>query len=95
MKVRTTREGRSSIRRHRARAAPQARFELCTEILSLVEMLTGDTAVAKAFMGEELCVVDWRACYLSVVRQFTGKRSLDIKISNPDAYGFDPKDILS
>ena len=29
-------------------------LELCTEILSLVEMLTGDTAVAKAFMGEEL-----------------------------------------
>jgi len=69
-------------------------LELCTEILSLVEMLTGDTAVAKAFMGEELRS-RLAGMLLSVVRQFTGKRSLDIKISNPDAYGFDPKDILS
>jgi ubiquitin conjugation factor E4 B len=57
-------------------------------------MLTGDTAVAKAFMGEELRS-RLAGMLLSVVRQFTGKRSLDIKISNPDAYGFDPKDILS
>ena len=67
-------------------------LELCTEILSLVEMLTGDTAVAKAFMGEELRS-RLAGMLLSVVRQFTGTRSLDIKISNPDAYGFDPKDI--
>jgi len=69
-------------------------LELCTEILGLVELQTGDAAVSKAFMGQELRS-RLAGMLLSVVRQFTGKRSLDIKISSPEQYGFDPKDILS
>ena len=65
----TTPGGRNWIRDTRARAAPQTGLELCTEILSLVEMLTGDTAVAKAFMGEELRS-RLAGMLLSVVRQF-------------------------
>ena len=60
-------------------------LELCTEILSLVEMLTGDTAV-KAPHGRGAALQ--RACCGGAA--FRGETFLDIKISNPDAYGFDP-----
>lgn len=69
-------------------------LKLCTETLGLVELLTSDDAVSNAF-----CLPELRprlsGMLLSVMRAFTGRRSLDIKIVNPEKYGFDPKDILT
>jgi len=69
-------------------------LRLCTETLALVELLTEDEVVREAFSAPELRprLADM---LLSVMRAFTGKRSLDIKIESPEKYGFDPRDILA
>lgn len=69
-------------------------LKLCTETLSLVELLTSDPAVSTAFGHPDLRV-RLGGMLLSVMRAFTGRRSLDIKIENPEKYGFDPRDILT
>ncbi|KAJ8601111.1 hypothetical protein CTAYLR_007843 [Chrysophaeum taylorii] len=69
-------------------------LKLCTETLGLVELLTSDDSVSRAFGLPELRP-RLAGMLLSVMRAFTGRRSLDIKIENPEKYGFDPRDILT
>ena len=69
-------------------------LRLCTETLGLVELLTGDSVVSDAFALDSLRP-RLAGMLLSVMRAFTGRRSMDIKIEHPEKYGFDPKDILS
>ena len=72
----------------------QSELRSCTATLGLVELLTEDATVSAAFSAADLRG-RVAGMVLSVIRAFTGRRSLDIKISNPEQYGFDPKDILS
>ncbi|KAJ1451905.1 ubiquitin elongating factor core-domain-containing protein [Pelagophyceae sp. CCMP2097] len=69
-------------------------LRLCTETLGLVELLTGDAAVSAAF-----CIPELRSrlanALMSVMRAFTGARSLAIKVEQAEKYGFDPRDILT
>mmetsp|Transcript_6081 Transcript_6081/g.9013 ORF Transcript_6081/g.9013 Transcript_6081/m.9013 type:complete len:1130 (+) Transcript_6081:87-3476(+) len=69
-------------------------LRLCTETLGLVELLTTDETVSGAFILPQLRS-RLAAMLLSVMRSFTGRRSLNIKIHNPQKYGFDPRDILT
>ena len=69
-------------------------LRLCTETLGLVELLTGDAQVSEAFSIPALRG-RLAGMLLSVMRAFTGKRSLDIKIDHPEKYGFDPRDVLA
>eukprot|EP00624_Nannochloropsis_granulata_P005194 evm.model.NODE_36750_length_17179_cov_27.146574.1 len=66
---------------------------LCNETIHMLMYLTSDAAVRKPFLAPALCS-RLANTLLSIVDKLVGARGLEIKVDNPDALNFNPKNML-
>ena len=63
---------------------------LCTETLHMFNYLTTDETLRGPFLSREI-LPHFASLMLSVMRELTGAKSLELKVDNFESYGFDPK----
>lgn len=66
---------------------------LCNETLGMMAYLTSDCEIQRPFLLPEL-LPRLASMLLNVLVQLVGSKGLDIKVANPEAYNFRPKDML-
>lgn len=66
---------------------------LCNETLGMMAYLTSDSEIQTPFLLPEL-LPRLASMLLNVLVQLVGSKGLDIKVANPEAYNFRPKDML-
>ncbi|GAB5033245.1 ubiquitin conjugation factor e4 b [Nannochloropsis oceanica] len=66
---------------------------LCNETIHMLMYLTSDAAVRQPFLAPALCS-RLANTLLSIVDKLVGARGLEIKVDNPDALNFNPKNML-